>query len=412
MKTHQTIPDIATAAAQVDPFVERQRPALIQLCADLVAARSVNPPGQTSEAAAVVQAFLAERGVNCETLAKVEHKTNLIAQNDGAGSGRHLVFNGHLDTIPAGEESAWSVPIYELSQRDGKLYGIGMGNMKGAVAAMALAFTFLASRPELWRGRVSLTAVADETVFGPDGAQWLLEQRPELLGDALVCGEGPGSMGLAIAEKGVFWVELEARAPAGQGMLAQQGSSATTRLAAAVAELDRMNDDRATPPAEVALLAEHAGEHGLRLSVNVGTLSGGNFVSQAASRATATVDFRVPPGLTVAAIDGRLEDLCKRIPGLSYRHIKGWNPNWTAPDADIAQAIETAVTQVRGAPPKHVVRLPASDASRWRARGVPAICYGPQPLLASGVDDFAYEQDVVDCAKIYALAAIAYLNRV
>jgi succinyl-diaminopimelate desuccinylase len=41
---------------------------------------------------------------------------------------------------------------------------------------------------------------------------------------------------------------------------------------------------------------------------------------------------------------------------------------------------------------------------------VPAICFGPQPELASGIDDYVREQDLIDCAKIYALSALAYLN--
>ena len=44
------------------------------------------------------------------------------------------------------------------------------------------------------------------------------------------------------------------------------------------------------------------------------------------------------------------------------------------------------------------------------ARGIPAVCHGPQPELASGVDDHAIERDVVDCAKVYAAAAIACAN--
>ena len=65
---------------------------------------------------------------------------------------------------------------------------------------------------------------------------------------------------------------------------------------------------------------------------------------------------------------------------------------------------------VRGKPPALVVRLPASDASRWRRAGVQAVCFGPQPLLASGIDDFVYRKDFLDCAKIYAIAALDYLG--
>ncbi|WP_431017095.1 hypothetical protein [Bradyrhizobium pachyrhizi] len=61
------------------------------------------------------------------------------------------------------------------------------------------------------------------------------------------------------------------------------------------------------------------------------------------------------------------------------------------------------ISEVRGEAPRLVVR---SDAYHWRNKGVPAACFGPQPSLSAGVDDYANERDVADCAKIYALAAI------
>ena len=195
---------------QVDAYVDRSREELVALCARLVAAGSVNPPGHTTGPADVVRDFLAVRGLHSETLAQVEEKPNLVAATEGHGPGRHLVLNGHLDTIPPGEESEWTVPIHALTRHDGRLHGLGMGNMKGAVAAMCLAYAFLAENRGLWPGRLTLTAVADETVFGPDGALFLLEARPELLGDGLICGEGPGSLELAIAEKGVLYPGLGA----------------------------------------------------------------------------------------------------------------------------------------------------------------------------------------------------------
>jgi succinyl-diaminopimelate desuccinylase len=56
------------------------------------------------------------------------------------------------------------------------------------------------------------------------------------------------------------------------------------------------------------------------------------------------------------------------------------------------------------------VRLPGSDAARWRAMGVPALCYGPQAGLASGPDDHVHEADMQACAVVYALAAADFLG--
>ena len=63
---------------------------------------------------------------------------------------------------------------------------------------------------------------------------------------------------------------------------------------------------------------------------------------------------------------------------------------------------------VRGEPPVLTVRHPASDAMRWRSLGRPAVCYGPQPTLSAGIDDYAVEQDVIDCCAVYALSALLY----
>lgn len=391
-------------------FVADRETELLDLCRDLVAARSENPPGCTVEAALVVECFLARYGVACERVARDLAKPNLVATVEGGGgAGPHLVLNGHLDTLHPGEGAGWTVPPFAPTERNGRLFGLGMGNMKGGLAALALAFAWLATERQRWRGRVSFTAVADETVFGPDGAAFLLDARPGLRGDALLCGEGPGSMELASTEKGLLWVAAEATGRPAQGMLAARGASPIARLAAFLVEVDRLNEVTAEPPASAGPLDPGEGGHGLRLSANLGTVQGGRFVSQAAERAVAEIDLRLPPGLTLAEVEAHLA-VPASVHGVTLRRVKGWDPNWTPPTAAIARAVTAAATRVRACPPRLVVRLPASDASRWRALGVPAVCFGPQPGLAAGVDDHALARDVADCARIYALAAWSYLS--
>ena len=395
---------------EITAFIGRHRKQLFNLCDELVAARSVNPPGRTVEAATVLKAFFEKNGLECSTYSNVPDKPNIVSSIEGNCLGRHLVLNGHLDTVSPGREDDWSVPLYKTSEKDGKIYGLGIGNMKAGIAALAMAYVWLAQNTEKWPGRISFTAVADETVFGPDGADWLLDQQPNLKGDAVICGEGPGDMGLAVAEKGLLWIELSAKAASAQGMLSEPSSSAVTKLVQAVSKIDQWNNTQIKLPEDLDLLKIHADIQGFRLSVNTGTISGGHFVSQSATNAVAEIDFRLPPGLTIQELKGWLRDLCKEVSGLSYRPIKGWEANWSSPENPLCAVAFSAISRISGKNPKLVVRLPASDASRWRARGVPAICYGPQPLLASGVDDFASFKDIETCAQVYALTAIDYLN--
>jgi succinyl-diaminopimelate desuccinylase len=215
-------------------------------------------------------------------------------------------------------------------------------------------------------------------------------------------------MTLGIAEKGVLWLAIEAQAPSGQGMLARPGSSAITKLAEVIGKLDQMNSDQIMPPPELSCLSGTAGDERLRLSINAGIIAGGRFISQVATDCRCEIDIRVPPGLTIDEVEARVSRLMGD--GLSCRRLKGWNPNWTSPGEPIVCAVADAAQAVRGTASPPVVRLPASDASRWRAHGIPAVCFGPQPELASGSDDYINERDLIDCTKIYALAALAYLN--
>jgi succinyl-diaminopimelate desuccinylase len=307
-----------------------------------------------------------------------------------------------------GDLSAWTVPVFELTERDGRLYGLGMGNMKGAVAAMVTAYRLLAERQEAWSGRLTLTAVSDECVFGDNGSAHLLATRPDsVLGDALICGEGPGMMRLALAEKGVLWIEVEATGAGGHSSGARRGTTAPARLAAALTALDELNDWAVTaPPGLEGVPADDL--EARRLSANVGTVQGGTFVSQLARSATARLDLRVPPGLSLAALEA---EVGRRLQGTgaTWSRIKGWEANWSGTDVPFVAAFAEVAEQVRSQPCVPTVRLPASDASRWRQRGVPAVCYGPQPGLSAGVDDHALEQDVLDCARTYALAAARFL---
>jgi succinyl-diaminopimelate desuccinylase len=393
--------------AAVDAAIGQASEELFKLCAALVACPSVNPPGDTSRVASTVVEYLRGKGCAVRLVANNPSMPNVVSTIAGRRAGRHLVFNGHMDTMEPGDESAWSVPRFALTRREGRLYGLGMGNMKGAVAAMALAFTQLARHSDRWSGRLTFTAVSDECVFGDNGSAFLLMTEPDVVGDALICGEGPGWMRVALGEKGVAWYSVEATADGGHASRARVGSTGSVRLARALMALDCLNERRAAPPPGLEAVPR-ADEEAFRLSVNAGTLSGGSFISQIATTATAAIDVRLPPGISLRDFEALLnEAICDEF--TRWNRLKGWDANWSSPEHPFIATFLAAAHDIRETPAVATVRLPASDASRWRALGVPAVCYGPQPTLSSGIDDYALEKDVLDCARIYAAAALRYL---
>ena len=394
----------------LDREVDAMRGELLQLCADLVAAESVNPPGRTAGMAQVVADWLRGHGAEAEIVGADDEAPNVVSRVEGGRPGRHVVFNAHMDTMPAGDAALWTVPPLELTRRDGRAYGLGMGNMKGALAGMCLVTALLARRAATLAGSLTLTAVSDEVMFGSRGTVLLLDRMPDLAGDFLISGEGPGWMALAPAEKGLLWLDVAVRGPCGHSSNARTGETAPIVLARFLAEADRLNDRYASPPTELPGVSGGEGNLGFRLSVNVGALQAGGVRSQMADLATAQLDIRLPPGIAADAVEGELRGLVPPGANIVITRAKGWDANWTDLANPLVRTVARAAEAVRGAVPDMVVRLPGSDARQWRRRGVPAVCYGPQPTLSAGIDDYAHEQDLIDCAKVYARAAVELMN--
>jgi succinyl-diaminopimelate desuccinylase len=398
-------------AAKLAEEIDQEREVLVDLCNRLVAEPSMNPPGRTAGVANVVQRFLADHGVVSERIAVDEETANVIASLTGIESGRHVVFNAHMDTMQAGDETAWTVPPLVVTRKDGRLYGLGMGNLKGGLAAMALATVVLARYRDVLPGKLSFTAVCDEVMFGTRGTEHLLAVRPDLAGDFMISAEGPGFMDFAIAEKGLLWVDVEMHGSAGHSSRALRGEAAVSKLARFISETDALTDTYATLPADLEGVSGGEGNLGLRLSASAGVVDAGSVRSLIPPKVIARFDMRLPPGITIPDLKRSLEALAAKIPGTQLSYPKGWDASWEPLGSELTKTFGSVVEKIRGKAPRYVVRLPGSDARHWRDRGVPAICYGPQPTLSAGINDYANEEDVIDCAMIYAVAALRLMRR-
>src|SRR5439155_24402267 len=157
--------------------------------------------------------------------------------------------------------------------------------------AMCLATVILNRHRAAWNGHLSMTAVSDEVMFGERGSVFLLSERPDLAGDFMISGEGPGYMGFAVAEKGLLWLDIEARSPGGHASRALRGETAVMKLAGLLARVDAMNDIYATVPPELSGVTGGEGNLGLRVSLNAGTIAAGTVRSQVPTRARAQLDL-------------------------------------------------------------------------------------------------------------------------
>jgi succinyl-diaminopimelate desuccinylase len=161
--------------AHVTPILTRQglanharsnRRQTVDIALRLLATPSENPPGDTRGIDAEMLALLNEMpGVKAELHASSDSIHNVVARLKGGRSGPRLIFNGHLDTFPLSGKDEWGAsPAGALV--GSRVYGLGISDMKGGLAASLFALQNLAIARSSWAGEVVATFGGDEETMG------------------------------------------------------------------------------------------------------------------------------------------------------------------------------------------------------------------------------------------------------
>jgi acetylornithine deacetylase/succinyl-diaminopimelate desuccinylase-like protein len=162
-----------------------------RLLQELIRLDTVNPPGNETRAAELLRDYLAESGVESELYAKVPERANLVARLPGSGDGASLLLLSHTDTVVA-DAAEWQVDPWSGELRDGEIWGRGALDMKGHVAANAVAIASLAREGFRPAGDLVFAACADEEVGQGFGLPWLCEQHPDAVRTDYALNEGAG----------------------------------------------------------------------------------------------------------------------------------------------------------------------------------------------------------------------------
>jgi acetylornithine deacetylase/succinyl-diaminopimelate desuccinylase-like protein len=407
------------------------------LCSDLIRIDTSNRgdhsgPGER-KAAEHVAALLAEVGLDVKVYESHPGRASVAARVEGTDSSRPaLLLHGHLDVVPA-DPADWQVHPFSGEIRDGEVWGRGAVDMKD-MDAMILAVI----RQRLREGRrpprdLVLTFLADEEAGGVWGARYLADNHPAVFeGVTEAIGEVGGfsaTIGgqrlylLQTAEKGIAWLRLSLRGPAGHGSM-KASRNVVTELAETVARIGRHEWPlRLTPAAQAFLeaaaealaigpgadpqavldkLGPLARMIGATLSntSNPTRLDAGYKVNVIPGVATAEVDCRFVPGYgeeLLAEIDGLLG------PGVSREFIIHDIAVETEFDGALCEAMTQAL--LRADPSAKVVPYCLSggtDAKSFDRLGIR--CFGFAPLrLPADLDFFGMFHGVDERVPVDAL---------
>lgn len=401
--------------------VQRSEARLLQLARSIVRVPSENPPGDTRAIASCIHELLVPLGAHVAIHAGEPTMPNVVAVTRGRRPGRRLIFNGHLDTFPVGDRSAWSVDPFGAEVHAGRLYGRGVSDMKAGIAASLLTFELLHARRDQWDGELVLTLASDEETMGRWGTAYLLETVPEARGDAMICGDCGSPMIIRFGEKGLLWLRVTARGRAAHGAHVHLGDNAAERLAHALLRLTTLRElPVLVPPAIEAAIRDAksvseplcgAGESEVLRTptVNIGTVSAGLKINLVPDRATAEVDIRLPVGLGTDAALAEVRRALDPLPGLEVEVLRRFEPTSTDPGHEIFTLLGANAEAVMGRRPVLNMRVGASDARLYRAAGVPTAVYGPTPYNMGGPDEYVTLDDLTTIARVHALTAFDFL---
>lgn len=354
------------------------------LAAALVRIDSVNPAliaGAAGEAelAKFVSEWLEQAELEVEVVEPVPGRPSVVAIARGTGGGRALLLNAHLDTV--GTE-AMEKP-FDARVEDGRLYGRGSYDMKGALAAAMLALAD-ASRMGL-AGDVILTAVADEEVASL-GTEAVLGR---VAADAAIVCE-PTELQVAIAHRGFAGFEIETHGVAAHGSRPDLGVDAIAKMGHVLVALEelgrRLQAGRRHPLVGAG-------------SLHASLIEGGQEFSSYPARCLLTGERRTLPGETAAEIEA---DLRTAAGDAEVRLLVSRQPFEVDEGHELVHALGAAAG-VSG-----VIGVPFwTDAALVAAAGIPTVLFGPAGEGAHAAVEWVDVSSLVRCREVYAAVAAA-----
>jgi acetylornithine deacetylase/succinyl-diaminopimelate desuccinylase-like protein len=306
----------------------------------LIRLDTTNPPGNETLAAELLRDYLEAAGVECELYARVPERANLVARIPGRGSGPSLALLSHTDVVLAAA-SEWERDPFGGELVGDEIWGRGALDMKGEVAASAVALATLAR--EGWRGDGDLifVAAADEEVGAGFGLEWLVQAHPDAVRADFSVNEGAGDrveLGgkvlylCATAEKMSSPFELRVHGRSGHGAMPSIADNALVKAAPLVARLGAFETEPQLIPEVEGFLAALLGEvpaaqDALARAREIAPLAGELiepllWMTVAPTMAHASDKRNIIPALCTITVDTRI--LPGQTPEQAEATIRGW----------------------------------------------------------------------------------------
>ena len=405
---------------------------LAQLACDLVNIPS--PTGQERAVADFILNWYKANGLKPIRQEVEKDRPNAVGILKGQGKGLSLMFNGHMDTSFTGTDEDLRIvanvePESELrgSIKDGKVYGLGISNMKGGVASFMMAAKTLKKSGIQLKGDLILAGVVGEISRTPIGPFQGQEYRGEGIGTRHLLTHGIQSDYAMVADGSdlnVVWTQVgvvdfkvstfgKARAAWGSKRSSQPmvKINAIIKMTKIIEALEKWAEDFE----ERTIYNSPTGP--ILPKVNIGAIEGGapykpNYLPGVCN---IYVDVRTPPQVRPLTVQHEVEDVLTSL-GIEYdlefyRSLMGYEGKGVEP---LVQALEEVHQYLFNEKTKPETPERASiwtDTNVYNELGIPTIKFGPRGKNIGPRREEIKVDDMVKAAQVYALVALDICNR-
>lgn len=339
-----------------------------------------------------------------------EGSPNVVGVLKGKEKGRSVILNGHIDVVPAGDESKWKHGAYSGDVVDGKLYGRGTTDMKGGNLSTLIALETIIDLGIELKGDVIYESVIEEET---GGAGTLAAIQRGYKADVAIIPE-PSEMRIFPKQQGSLWFEITVTGVSAHGGTRYEGVSAIEKGWIVFDEIMKFEEKRNEPLKQDPLYKGNP----IPIPINIGQFNSGYFPSAVAEKATIQGRYGIAPGETMDEAKEKFAtmlDSLKNIDDWFKEHpvsVK-WGgihlpPGGCDLDHPMLKILQDKYEEVENEKPIIAGSTWGTDGGLLtQAGGIPSIVFGPGTTsMAHFTDEYVELDKVFRTAEIIALAII------
>lgn len=356
-------------------------------------------PGQEKAIAEFINAYLQEHGIDSVLHPVVGERANVVARVSGNGTGRSLMFNGHTDTVLPYN---MIIDPFAAEVKDGKLYGRGAVDMKGALACFMMTLIVLKRAEYVPGGDVIFTGVIGEEGKS-EGTEYIVKSN--IRADAAIVGE-PSDYEYAVGHRGLEWFDIIISGKASHSGRPDRGINAIEH---AMTFIHRVKQDL------YPILKEKYDEYAGESVMNFGTITGGTEQSTVADQCIIRLDRRYIPGETKDSVMAEYQEIIDKLraedPTFNARiqvtpesALELFHPPMiTSMNEPIVSALRESIKDVIHREPGITRGIGWSDAALLKVYAEnPTVVYGPGDLsLAHTEAEYITLEELMNGVDIY-----------